>query len=228
MGIYQGTNRIDSVNVGSKDMVVLLQDNHILALGTKYWAVDLGTLSWSTPSAIGNSYAKIDNAKIGAISYLAGYERQNGATNMPNGTSGFNSSQQFFYLTNSDFIGKSATDVANALSGVYMVYEFNRTLYNKLDLGSLNWEYYEGYDGFITTDLVDLVKPPADNNTKANISVLSYENVSNYYFDSNVTIDKLICVAYNSTCKVRMIGTTNPNECKRKLKGITILYEQLE
>ena len=55
MGIYSGSERIDSVNVGSKDMVVLMQDNHILALGKKYWAVNLGTLSWNYSEVEGHS-----------------------------------------------------------------------------------------------------------------------------------------------------------------------------
>ena len=144
MGIYQGTNRIDSVNVGSKDMVVLMQNNHILALGKKYWAIKLDSLTYTKGTGgSGATYFEttINNAKSGVLGTPVNVHCSM-FKNAPNNQYPVTLTYNVFVLTGktitiyADY--NSVTDFVNSVQDVWLVYEFDNTKYAKKDLGSIS------------------------------------------------------------------------------------------
>ena len=127
MGIYAGSERIESVNAGSKDMVVLMQDNHILALGKKYWAFKLSKITWykyqrdAQPFIYSDSFPR--NYKPNTKVYC-----YNGSTLIDE--SGATTTRIYF---------PDYTNLDNVDLDVWLIYEFNQTLYAKVNLEELSW-----------------------------------------------------------------------------------------
>ena len=127
MGIYATDERIVSVNVGSKDMIALVQDDHILALGTKYWAFKLSSITWykyqrdAQPFIYSDSFPR--NYQVNTKVYCS-----NQATLIDE--SGATTTRIYF----PDYTNLDDVDL-----DVWLIYEFNQTLYAKVNLEELNW-----------------------------------------------------------------------------------------
>ena len=230
MGIYQGTNRIDSVNVGSKDMVCVMQDNHILALGGKYWAVDLGSLNWaySSDTFVSEEITNIIAGQSGEKPniYCAKYNVGNtGAIVEKEITI---STGKKVWIVDGDF--DNTTDFKNAMSEVWLIYEFNQTLYAKVDLGSLSYEKLDTYKTFRTEPLEN-IKAPDNDGVVANVYTLSLntDSVANGIIGM---VDNVIAISNTGRLYIRITNayydTYGPSAFKRKMTGKELLYEVAE
>ena len=221
--IYATDERIDSVNVGSKDMVVLMQDNHILALGTKYWAVNMGKLiyasnlgTWPTSSVY---TAGISNIVLSGGKVMLKSDKVTG-----------------YYLTGTTLIVTlkdsyaNSDAIASALNNVWLIFEFNQTLYAKVDLGSLSWYTSTNYR-YHSDSLAELAKKTSDNLTKGNIYCLSLITLSANDLSLH-TEENAISIDSNGYLKifrsVEYFEDKTLQEFINSIKGKELLYEVAE
>lgn len=225
MGIYSGDERIDSVNVGSKDMVVLMQDNHILALGKKYWAVDLGSLNWIASETQGIYYCALPTSKPNGKAYCKKYENITAEEVVDlNIGIAINSNRNILVY---DPTYETSSAFKTAMNGVWLVYEFDTTSYDKIDLGSMSWQKIENYSyaNFISETIKTLVE---FNYSSPTISCFIYTPTSNQQASSGA--DNYIWVDNAGGIRIKDTGKTtlSGEQFGDKLKGKNILYKKVE
>ena len=238
MGIYATNKRVDDVKVGNKGIVSILQNNKIIYLGPNFWAINMGNLTYSYDSSNRRFYCAIPaiktyaNGRTNPDIYIANYEclHNEEPFDINWDMKVYNSAGdvEILYFHNHEY--DDPADFKASMNNVWLVYGYNRTLYAKLDLGSVTWEKYAAYKAF-RTDAIDNLKAPANDDTNAKISVLSLET-------SNVTngignmIDNIVAVSTSSRIYIRKTNayydTFGPSKFTQDMKSKTILYEVAE
>ena len=112
------------------------------------------------------------------------------------------------------------------------IYEADGTVtrkYGIVDLGSLDWTYYNGTykDYFRTTNEVVGLKPSADNNAIQNIKSSKYITDTWVHTVDNASYDKCICVGWGGKSYIAVADTaySDKDAFKTAMNGVYLVYE---
>lgn len=95
--------------------------------------------------------------------------------------------------------------------------------YGIVDLGSLTWAYDDSISRFVTEDLQNVIKRPADSSTTINLVNAIYKNTSLSYFYNNSGL--LIAVGVGGNVSVKNVSYTDAPTFKTAMNGVYLVYE---
>lgn len=193
-------------------------DSNDKYLGT--W--DVGSTSWTTP-LLGTSYVRIaiwtdssiDDGRIPAEYNVTPFERI--AESLPYQSSELVIDQE---LGKWEYIDNNSNT------------KYSRV--KSIDLGTLNWAYFDGYKGFYSNDIANVL--PNEIRPVDGISVSHYLYMEKY----TQVPDDVFSTSSNSDCdfqfainmyglfKIRNLAYTDPTQLKAALSGVMLYYKSNE
>lgn len=105
----------------------------------------------------------------------------------------------------------------------------NKTYHQRIgsvDLGTLDWTYYDGYQGFYNNSIQKIIKKASSDSIPSNI-ISVFENVSDNDFNKTI-VDKQISSNTYGLIKVRNLSYTDASAFKTAMSGVMLYYELAE
>lgn len=94
-----------------------------------------------------------------------------------------------------------------------------------VNLGTLSWTYYSA-SKFFYTDILSVLKIPANTSTVANLRCSLYQAVANSTLEGDATLDMVMSVNPNPRIRIRNLAYTTAADFKAAMAGVYLYYER--